>query len=79
MELNLSNGYKLSTDRAESSYGMPVLVAPNGQALGAKDRAPESSGELGWLDSYFDAESIVAGMVHADGASADLADRKSVV
>lgn len=73
MQLKLANGYTLTTERAESSYGQPVLVAPNGVALGQKDHAPAVAGDdLGWLDPMYTAQQLVAGMVHRDGPCATL-------
>lgn len=36
--------YALTTDHASSSYGMPVLVGPNGTAYGPEDTLP--NGEI---------------------------------
>ena len=62
--LNLDRGYQLTTERAESSYGIPVLVAPNGTALGPNDICPAINGDdLGWLDAMYTAKQLVAGAV----------------
>ncbi len=38
------NGYFLTDEHAASSYGIPVLVAPDGEALGPLDIIGESGG-----------------------------------
>lgn len=37
MEFYLSPSWKLTTEHAASSYGLPVLVGPSGAALGPLD------------------------------------------
>lgn len=42
MEIKIDN-FTLSSDRAESSYGIPVLVSSSGKAHGPEDRFPLDS------------------------------------
>ena len=48
----------LTTDRAESSYNVPVLIV-GGNAYGKNDLMPEGKGELGWLAAMETAEMAI--------------------
>ncbi len=52
--------YTLTTDHSQSSYGMPVLVAPDGVAYGPSDKLPNTCMTAGdAVLRYFGAEGIV--------------------
>ena len=63
MNLKLKCG-TLTDERAESSYGIPVLVGPDGIARGPEDRMPEGDDDLGWLDAMYSAGHTVAVEIH---------------
>lgn len=47
MKTDNYHGWKLTTEHAASSYGIPVLVAPDGTAYGKSDVLP--SGSTGFM------------------------------